>query len=222
MNPPEPRSGEASRTRTAILEAATQLFAAQGFSATGLQQVADAAGVARATPSYFFGSKEGLWKAVLEAQNRLAATVVPLAFAQAGTQTDHAALIGALVDTTLDFHEQHPEFLRLVQWSELQGNPLIHEVPAHSEVVGTVIGAVQHVLRDSGLQGEDVRQVVLSVLGACYAHLIYGRTLGTALGIDPGEPAFLTERRAHLKRLLLATLDLPQGRKPRRSAGLPG
>ncbi|SMB89589.1 TetR/AcrR family transcriptional regulator [Deinococcus hopiensis] len=206
MNPAEARPREGNQTRSAILQAATQLFATQGFAATGLQQVADAAGVARATPSYFFGSKEGLWKAVLEAQNQLAARIVPVAFAQAGAQPDRAALIGALVDATLGFHEQHPEFLRLIQWSELQGNGLIHEVPTHGQAVETAVHAVQHVLRGSAMQEEDVRHVVLSVLGACYAHLVYGRTLGLTLGLHTDVPAFLTERRAHLKRLLLATL----------------
>ncbi|UBV45226.1 TetR/AcrR family transcriptional regulator (plasmid) [Deinococcus taeanensis] len=199
---PPPR--DTHRTRKAILHAATHLFAESGYAATGLQQIADAAGVARATPSYFFRSKAGLWKAVLEEQNQLAAHIAPTAFQLAGAQPDRAALIAALVDVTLDFHIAHPEFLRLVQWSELQGNTLINEVRAHHVAVATAVHAVDAVLRGGALEQEDVRQMVLSVLGVCYAHLIFGQTLAAALNLSVNDPAFQVERRVHLKRLLLS------------------
>ena len=57
---------DAARTRAAILDAAEQLFAERGFDATSLNDIAREAHVSRATPSYFFGSKEGLYVAVLE------------------------------------------------------------------------------------------------------------------------------------------------------------
>src|SRR3954453_9717110 len=61
---PKPRDAE--RSRRAILEAAEQLFARQGYDAASLAGIGEAAGVARGTPSYFFGSKEDLYQAVLE------------------------------------------------------------------------------------------------------------------------------------------------------------
>lgn len=204
METTQSRFRGSGQTREAILRAATRLFATSGYAATGLQQIADEAGVARATPSYFFRSKAGLWKAVLEEQNRLAAQLAPAALAQVGRSPERADLIGALVDVTLDFHAAHPEFLRLVQWSELQGNRLIHEVPAHQQAVETVARTLGPLLQGGTLGHEDVRQMVLSVLGACYAHLTFSQTLVTALGLNVDDPAFQTERRAHLKRLLLA------------------
>jgi AcrR family transcriptional regulator len=43
----------------AILDAAEHLFAERGYEATSLQLVGDSAGVSRATPGYFFGSRRG-------------------------------------------------------------------------------------------------------------------------------------------------------------------
>ena len=60
------RTRDAERSRAAILDAAERLFAAYGYHATSLQDVGDAAGVSRGTPSYFFRSKEGLYRAVLD------------------------------------------------------------------------------------------------------------------------------------------------------------
>ena len=60
------KTRDAVRTRTAILDAAERVFANRGFDATSLHEIAAAARVSRATPSYFFGSKKGLYVAVLE------------------------------------------------------------------------------------------------------------------------------------------------------------
>ncbi len=56
--------GKASRER--ILAAAERLFARQGFSGTGLRELAAAAGVNLAMINYFFGSKKALLKEILD------------------------------------------------------------------------------------------------------------------------------------------------------------
>ena len=60
------RTRDADRSREAILAAAEALFAEGGYDATGLADIAARAGLARATPTYFFGSKRELYVAVLE------------------------------------------------------------------------------------------------------------------------------------------------------------
>src|SRR3954447_23399641 len=59
------RTRDAERTREVILVAAEDRFARLGFDGTSLQQIGEAAGVARSTPAYFFGSKKALYDAVL-------------------------------------------------------------------------------------------------------------------------------------------------------------
>lgn len=53
-------------TKTRILDAAENLFAANGFGAVSLRAVIKEAGVNTASVHYHFGSKEGLIEAVLE------------------------------------------------------------------------------------------------------------------------------------------------------------
>ncbi|WCB96377.1 hypothetical protein DSM104299_05136 [Baekduia alba] len=73
-NSPEPvpsttrrgRRAGSPETRGAILQAARELFAAQGYDATTLRGVAERAGVDGALPSYYFGGKAGLFAAALE------------------------------------------------------------------------------------------------------------------------------------------------------------
>src|SRR5215208_1109800 len=61
-----PRQRDAERSRAAILGAAETLFAERDYEAVTLSDIGDAAGVSRATPSYFFGSKEAVYAAALE------------------------------------------------------------------------------------------------------------------------------------------------------------
>src|SRR5713101_224216 len=60
------RTKAAEASKKAILDAAEALFAEQGYEATSFQQICDLAGVTRGLPNYFFGSKEGLYRSVLE------------------------------------------------------------------------------------------------------------------------------------------------------------
>ena len=99
MTEPAPRSSRAERTRAAILAAAESCFAERGFSATRLEDVAEAVGIRRASIVYHFRDKRALYEAVLASvlegfRERLQAALAPpgplLARIEAG--------IGAWVD----------------------------------------------------------------------------------------------------------------------------
>jgi AcrR family transcriptional regulator len=53
-------------TRSALIDVATQLFAANGYEATAIPAVLDAAGVSRGALYHHFESKEALFEAVLQ------------------------------------------------------------------------------------------------------------------------------------------------------------
>lgn len=54
-----------NRTKQKILDAAETLFGARGFDAVSLRDITDAAGVTLALASYHFGTKDGLFEAVV-------------------------------------------------------------------------------------------------------------------------------------------------------------
>lgn len=62
-----PAEGDgAPPSKEAIFTTALRLFARQGFAATGMRQIAGEAGVNLATINYFYGSKVGLLRVILE------------------------------------------------------------------------------------------------------------------------------------------------------------
>lgn len=60
------REQQTQQTRRAVVRAATELFVAQGWAATGMREVASAAGVALETVYAHFSSKRGLLRAVID------------------------------------------------------------------------------------------------------------------------------------------------------------
>lgn len=53
-------------TRRRILESALDLFAAQGYEGASTRQIAEGAGVNLPAIQYYFGNKEGLYRAIIE------------------------------------------------------------------------------------------------------------------------------------------------------------
>ena len=63
---PGPRPRSAAATRTAILDAARERFAAESYDDVGMRDIARDVGVAAALISRYFGSKDGLYTACVE------------------------------------------------------------------------------------------------------------------------------------------------------------
>ena len=61
MPPPPPTEGAQARAR--LLHAALRLFAENGFAKASIRDIAQAAGVNPASISYYFGDKNGLYRA---------------------------------------------------------------------------------------------------------------------------------------------------------------
>ena len=78
FRPASQQRGEETRAR--ILEAALELFAASGFEGASTRTIAEQAGVNLPAIQYYFGSKEGLYRAVLEQfSQEMRAGVTPVA-----------------------------------------------------------------------------------------------------------------------------------------------
>jgi AcrR family transcriptional regulator len=62
----EPKVSKSERTEAAIVDAALELFAIQGYETTTMRQIAERAGVSVGNSYYYFASKEALVQALYE------------------------------------------------------------------------------------------------------------------------------------------------------------
>ena len=108
-----PRDGNPEETRREILRAAGEAFAACGYVGATTRAVAARAGVNVATLHYHFGSKEGLYRAVLENASRGTLPAVP-----PGPDGERVA---RLVEGLFAFGLEHPNLARLSVLDTLAG-----------------------------------------------------------------------------------------------------
>jgi AcrR family transcriptional regulator len=99
------------RTRQEILDIAFEEFAENGLSGGNTDAIAARANITKRLIFYYFNSKEALFTAVLEmayAKMRAAEEDLHL------EALEPEAAIRRLTEFTFDFHQAHPEFVRLV------------------------------------------------------------------------------------------------------------
>ena len=107
-----PSRGRRRRERTggAILDAATRLFVERGYGGTTVEAISDEADVAVGSLYGHFGSKEGLYLAVLDRALSLYRRYMDAAY-DPGLPADERLL--AVADAYLRFYREHPGFFRL-------------------------------------------------------------------------------------------------------------
>jgi TetR/AcrR family transcriptional regulator len=189
------RSRDPGRSREALLAAAERLFADRGFEGASLTEIGAAAGLSRGTPSYFFGSKEGLYRAVLERafedRDRATATAfrpVREWDGSGGSRSLRAALAEA-ISAYMDFLSGHPSFQRLIQREELAGGKRLRGVERESSAIREAFEALRSRTAANGLGDLDVDDAVLVCVSLTYSPLAQNSTFMATLGRDLEDPA---------------------------------
>ena len=105
------RTNDPERTMADILEVAMREFADKGLAGARIDVIAEAMRTSKRMIYYYFGSKEGLYIAVLEeAYRRMRAIEADLHLEDLPPEDALRKLVGF----TLDYQRAHPEFIRLV------------------------------------------------------------------------------------------------------------
>jgi AcrR family transcriptional regulator len=192
-----------ARSRAAILDAAEHLFADQGYEATSLNAVGAAAGVSRATPGYFFGSKAELYQAVLErcfAEVRDAVRAGRVR-ALSSSRSGDDILAGAVSDY-FDFLAARPNFVRLIEREALSGNGLL-DGGTHLSAGQEALAAISDELGLDDAPSGDAAQLLLSVIALCWFPLVHARTVAPAVGVAFDHSEDFERRKRHVVDLVV-------------------
>lgn len=146
-------------TRQQIIDAAVDLIADQGFTATSVDDIAAAAGVAKGSVYYNFGSKSDVFEAALSAGlERLKST---LAGAREGLTGKEA--LAALVAAVLEQIRAQPNFAKLLAAEVFRVGREWQETVGH--IRAEVIEFYAAALREAR-PGSDVSLLAAAVFGA--------------------------------------------------------
>ncbi|WP_433786271.1 TetR/AcrR family transcriptional regulator [Actinomycetospora sp. CA-101289] len=194
------RRRDAERTRAEILEIATEEFAERGLAGARVDEIAARTRTTKRMIYYYFGSKRGLYVAVLEqAYGGIRALEQQLDV----EHLDPARALRSLAELTFDHHESHPAFVRLVSIENihhaehLRTSPLLPGLAAPAvDVLGDILarGRAAGLFRDD-VDALDVHMVISAF---CIFRTANRHTFAAVFDRDLLDPA----RRAHQRRML--------------------
>jgi TetR/AcrR family transcriptional regulator len=181
------------RTRRRILDAARRVFATRGIDGARVDAIAARAGTNKRMLYYYFGSKDGLFRAVL--RQRLA------------DRAPTSQLVRVGPDRLADLHDRlasQPDYVRLLMWEALERgrrHPL-EEEEARRAVLAEWVDALRAAQADGQIPADlDPAQLALSELGIALIPLAFPQLTWLLTGRRPDDPDFLAERHAFLGRL---------------------
>jgi TetR/AcrR family transcriptional regulator len=193
------RLRDPERTREAILAAAEESFARRGFEGTSLQQIGEAAGVARSTPAYFFGRKAALYDAVLARVIARARGTMARAYAKGEQAPSVEDAVESYVGAAIEFLAHDRNFVRLIQREALGEGSRVGKFFGRSVEEGIV--ALGPAAEKAGITPE---RLVLDLTALCWYPFAHEHTLLPALGMKARDPAFLAEQKRHIGDLVRA------------------
>ena len=112
-------------TRTKLIDAGTRLFAQRGFAAVSIRELSQAANTNPAMISYYFGGKEGLYAAVLEAQFQIVRDILEETSKLPLSPLDRIKAYAAAV---LRVHRQQPCLMKFMHGEMLAPTPQLETV----------------------------------------------------------------------------------------------
>ena len=191
------RATDAEETRFNILEVATAEFADKGLSGARIDEIAERTNSSKRMIYYYFGSKEGLYRAVLE---RAYTAVREVDADNRRDDLDPDAALRDVVGVTFDYHNQHPEFVRLVMNENILRGAHVGEVPGIRERNRKVIDQLPAILARgvaSGhfREGVDPVELHMTISALCFYNVSNRYTFSFGFERDMSSPKALARRR---------------------------
>jgi AcrR family transcriptional regulator len=189
--------GDGARSREEILAVATDEFAERGLAGARVDDIAERTRTSKRMIYYHFGSKEGLYKAVLERVYSQIRTV------ESQLDINNLPPIEAMrriVELTFDYDESHPQFIRLVNVENVNHGQFVGKLVSIRKRYSNIIQLMQTVLDRGIATGQfraDVNAIdVRLVIGAlCFFRVSNRYTFGALFDIDLADPQIRTRHR---------------------------
>jgi len=199
-----PRRRDAADSRRRLLDAAIEVFAAHGPAAATLEEICTRAKLNKRLVYHYFGSKDAIYAAALAVvyeqffslEVELGSMLLPV-----------EDLLATLVRRYYQFLSEHPAFVRLICYENLQGGRTATTLSLGGQKA-PVITALRLALAKGQADrrfraGVDVTQLLISIFALCFFFFSNQHTLGLLLGPSATGRKALADRIDHVVSLLL-------------------
>ena len=195
-----PRVNDPEGTKRNIIEVATEEFAGKGFSGARVDDIAARTKTSKRMIYYYFGGKEGLYLAVLEAAYRSIRSVETTLDLE---QRSPEEALRDLVTFTFDYQNAHPEFIRLVMNENILNGMYVSRSKTIRRLNATVIDVLRDLLgrgQRAGVFRHDIdpTDLHMSISALCIFNVANRATFSTIFKRDMASSKALTTRRAQV------------------------
>lgn len=202
------RKPDAARTRADILTVAREEFVAHGLNGARVDAIAEKTRTTKRMIYYYFGSKEGLYAAVLEeayADIRKTESGLDLA------SVDPETAMRKLIEFTFDYHDSHTDFVRLIAVENIHQAQYILQMPTIRSLNADVIAMLEDILtrgRAAGVFKRDCTPVETHMLisAFCFYRVSNRHTFGAIFNYDFSTPEVRARHREMVVDTVLAWL----------------
>jgi len=184
------RKADAARTRQDILAVALVEFAEHGLAGARVDAIAERTRTTKRMIYYYFGSKEGLYSAVLQqAYSGIREAETALAL----DDLDPMTALRRLIAFSFDYEDQHPDFVRLIAIENVHQAAYLNRLPSIHGVNAAIIARLESILargRESGVfkRHSNAVDVHLMISGLCFYRVSNRHTFGAIFGCDLAAP----------------------------------
>jgi AcrR family transcriptional regulator len=202
------RGRDPVKSKQTILQTATSEFCQHGFSGARVETIATKSRSNMRMIYHYFGNKEGLYLAVLEA------AYARLRNREQALDLGHASPVDgirALIRFTFDFFAGNQDVLALINSENTQKGRFLRKLPNVRAMTVPLVDSIGILLK-SGMQqkqfrrGVDAIQFYVSLVALSQLHILNRHTLSVIFDRDIADAEWLKERREHVEDVLLAYL----------------
>lgn len=189
------RPRDAMRSRKSLLDAAEAEFSEKGIHGARVDAIAEKAGLNKRMIYEYYGSKEGLYKAVLtEVYGRLSLLESRLLESRA----DVVDRFRDLLRLYFLFLHENPAYVNLILWENLNEARYLRETDLAS-LKSSVYARIRSLFEEGRFDGSfrrdlDADQMLLSLLTYTFSYFSNRHTLSALLGRDLEDEANLRAR----------------------------
>ncbi len=202
------RRNNPDATKQDILNTATEEFANYGLSGARVDRIAKRMRTSKRMIYYYFGSKEALYRTVLEQ------AYAGIRTSEAETRFDNLSPTEAmrlLIEVTFDYEEAHPDFVNLVSIENLNHARYLAKAASIRSLNIVIIKRLEDILARGRAEGVfrddiDALDVHMEISALCFFRVANRHTFNVLFSRDLGSPRVRTHHRKMIAETVLRFL----------------
>ena len=205
------RTNDPERTKANIMEVAAAEFGEKGLAGARIDEIAALTQTSKRMIYYYFGSKEGLYLAVLEEAYKRMRDVEAELHLQ---DLEPEQALRRLVAFTFDHHLQHENYIRLVMNENINRGQYLAQSPRIQDLNVPAIAAIRH-LYDRGIRsgvfrpGLDPVDIHASISALSFFNVSNRHTFGLIFKLDMRSQAYTAHRRDSVIEMIVRFMRAP-------------